>query len=111
MDDRRRRMPAEAAIRRHWSATDLPARKGFALPSGFLSPGVCFACGTNWHGGADAPDNLHMLCHACYKDSEVLEGPAYWAWSWERTFEDTILSRAARVTRPGVTKPTDVGQG
>jgi hypothetical protein len=73
-----------------------------------IEPDVCFACGMEASGferchifprvkgGPESADNLHMLCKVCHKDSEYLEGEAYWRWFWERTASDMLMSRAAR---------------
>ena len=57
---------------------------------------TCFACdfihGTTerahiralCNGGSNSPDNLHLLCPQCHKDSEFIEGNAYWDWIADR---------------------------
>jgi len=57
---------------------------------------TCFACdfilGTTerahikalCNGGSNSPDNLHLLCPQCHKDSEFIEGQAYWNWIADR---------------------------
>ena len=101
-----RRMPTERAVRKCW-VDRLWVRKGFDSREEFLDRGICFACGFDGEvhrahirarvdGGADAPDNLHMLCPTCHKDSEMLRGDEYMAWFWERTPMDRLVSLAAR---------------
>jgi hypothetical protein len=100
-------LPSEKAIRRHW-VDRLWKRKGFDSPTEFLETGLCFACGmvlrsaqrahikARSAGGSDGVENLHMLCHWCHKDSEHLEGFAYWRWLLTRTAGDMFLSVGAR---------------
>ena len=99
--------PKEKALRLFW-APKLAALKGFSSADELCKKGVCFACGISWsscqrshitpasEGGNLAPDNLHMLCHVCHKDSEYLDGTAYWKWFWERTPLDALFSMMAR---------------
>jgi 5-methylcytosine-specific restriction endonuclease McrA len=99
-------MPSERTIREHW-AEAVWRQKGFDSRNEFMEMGVCFACGFSGEvhrahivprikGGSDSPDNLHMLCPFCHKDSEVMEGEEYMAWFFQRTPMDGLISRAAR---------------
>lgn len=53
--------------------------------------GPCWACGYRGRlqrahiraladGGRDVLPNIHLLCSACHRDSEVLQGRDYWRW-------------------------------
>ncbi|TAI63422.1 hypothetical protein CWO89_24370 [Bradyrhizobium sp. Leo170] len=106
----RRKMAKEQAIREYWAKVPgFYERKGFDSADEFLEHGTCFACGFIYRdppqrahiyphvkGGSGDPDNLHMLCYVCHKDSEHLEGDAYWDWFWERDFLSAALSLACR---------------
>ena len=101
-----RKMPTELAIRAHW-ADRLWLAKGYDSKAEFMERGTCFACGMSGSerahilarvaGGDDTPENLHILCHRCHKDSEYLEGSAYMDWLMDRNALSMILSAAARV--------------
>lgn len=100
-----RKMPSEKVIRSHWSKK-LWAIKGYDSENEFLELGTCFACGMHGDerahilarsaGGSDTPENLHILCHVCHKDSEYLEGERYMAWLIERSPVDMFMSAAMR---------------
>lgn len=99
-------MPTELAIRAHW-ADRLWLAKGYDSKAEFMERGTCFACGMDGSerahilaraaGGDDTPENLHILCHRCHKDSEYLEGSAYMDWLMDRNALSMIMSAAARV--------------
>tara|TARA_B100000131_G_scaffold278395_1_gene282864 strand:- start:10491 stop:10946 length:456 start_codon:yes stop_codon:yes gene_type:complete len=38
------------------------------------------------HGGSNDCSNLHVLCHQCHKESEYIEGDAYWDWIADKRF-------------------------
>jgi hypothetical protein len=109
MSNSTRRMPTELAARAHW-VDALWERKGFDSPEEFLERGICFACGmtgrggsldrahilARCNGGSDDPSNIHMLCRLCHKDSETLDGEAYWSWFWQRSWMDAAISAACR---------------
>lgn len=103
-------MPSERQIRSYWSEW-LSGRISdkFDSPQEAMEEGVCFACGMTadggierahiiprCDGGSDEPDNLHMLCRTCHKDSEFLSGDAYRQWFEERTAIDMLMSKAVR---------------
>ncbi len=100
-----RKMPSELAIRAHW-AKRLWAIKGYDSEAEFLERGTCFACGMDGKekahivarvvGGDDSPENLHILCSVCHKDSEYLDGDRYMAWLVERSPVDMFMSSAMR---------------
>lgn len=106
-----RKMATEQAIREYWvKVPEFFERKGFESAVDFLENGTCFACGWRYNdppqrahiyphvkGGSGSPDNLHMLCYCCHKDSERLEGEAYWDWFWTRDFLSAALSIAVRM--------------
>ena len=99
-------MPTELAIRAHW-ADRLWLAKGYDSKAEFMERGTCFACGMSGSerahilarvaGGDDTPENLHILCWVCHKDSEYLEGSAYMDWLMDRNALSMIMSAAARV--------------
>ncbi len=100
-----RKMPTELAIRAHW-ADRLWLAKGYDSKAEFMERGTCFACGMSGNerahilaraaGGDDTPENLHILCGVCHKDSEYLEGSAYMDWLMDRSALSMIMSGAAR---------------
>jgi hypothetical protein len=47
-------------------------------------------------GGDDTPENLHILCGVCHKDSEYLEGSAYMDWLMDRSALSRMISGAVR---------------
>jgi hypothetical protein len=104
-------MPSEAKIRGHWARVPgFYARKGYESAPDFINCDGCFACGLRnpgemldrahifprVKGGGNEQENLHMLCHVCHKDSELLEGEAYWDWFWSRTASDSAISAMVR---------------
>jgi hypothetical protein len=106
-----KRMPSESEIREHWvRVAGFYARKGYESAPDFIGCDGCFACGLRnpgellerahifprVKGGSNESGNLHMLCHVCHKDSELLEGDAYWDWFWSRTASDSAISAMAR---------------
>jgi 5-methylcytosine-specific restriction endonuclease McrA len=102
-----RRMPTERAVRAYWVEA-LWHRKGFDSPEEFLERGTCFACGderaverahilARCSGGSDDASNIHILCRICHKDSETLDGEAYWSWFWQRSLMDAVLSHACKL--------------
>ena len=100
-----RKMPTELAIRAHW-ADRLWLAKGYDSKAEFMERGTCFACGMSGNerahilaraaGGDDTPENLHILCGVCHKDSEYLEGSAYMDWLMDRSALSMIMSGASR---------------
>lgn len=98
-------MPTELAIRAHWAGR-LWLAKGFDSAAEFMERGTCFACGLDGNerahivarsaGGSDDPENLHILCGVCHKDSEYLEGEKYMAWLFQRNPIDRLMSEAMR---------------
>jgi hypothetical protein len=117
MPKQTRKMPTERQIRTYWAdklglttenykefSPHTEKQWKFDSPTEAMEPGICFACGmaskglerahitARCNGGSDTVENLHMLCHCCHKDSEVVEGEAYWEWFWSRTMEDVCIS-------------------
>lgn len=98
-------MPSESAIRAHWAGR-LWGPKGYDSSAEFLEPGTCFACGMDGSvrahilaraaGGDDTPENLHILCDQCHKDSEYLDGDRYMAWLMRRNPLDRFIGSAMR---------------
>ena len=106
-------MPTMLQVRKHW-CNNLVKKKGFDSTEEFMEAGVCFACGMSpdsdtpsgglekahitakVEGGSDLPENIHLLCSICHKDSEYLDGEKYWAWFYQRTSIDMMMSAAAR---------------
>ena len=45
-------------------------------------PGIVQRCHiqSRHEGGSDEASNLHLLCITCHRDSEYLDGDAYWLW-------------------------------
>ena len=107
-NDNARKLPSEASIREYWR-DKLWKQKGYDSPDEFMEMGLCFACGSDagktperahikarGEGGTDSPDNLHVLCHVCHKDSEGLSGERYFQWLKQRSFMDMITSASCR---------------
>lgn len=105
MNTTKRKMPTELAIRAHW-ANRLWRAKGYDSAAEFMERGTCFACGLDGNerahivaraaGGGDEPENLHVLCGVCHKDSEYLEGGRYMGWLMQRSPVDRLMSEAMR---------------
>ena len=105
MNTEKRRMPTELSIRAHW-ADRLWRAKGYDSAVEFMERGTCFGCGLEGNerahiaarvsGGGDEPENLHILCGVCHKDSEYLEGGRYIAWLMQRSPVDRLMSEAIR---------------
>ncbi|MBC7603280.1 MAG: HNH endonuclease [Ramlibacter sp.] len=105
MNTTKRKMPTELVIRAQW-AERLWQAKGYDCAAEFMERGTCFACGLDGNerahivaravGGHDGPENLHILCSACHKDSEYLEGGRYMAWLMRRSPVDRLMSEAMR---------------
>lgn len=84
------------------------AKTGWDSPLEFReSLDVCWACGMDWgdgdaahterahitarcNGGADAVENLHLLCPMCHRASESVEGDMYWEWLRLRSFRTML---------------------
>lgn len=101
-----RRMPSKATIINYWlnNHESHPEAKPWMDRVGeyFIERthkdevDTCFACDfingpaerahikARCDGGSDEPDNLHLLCPQCHKDSEFMEGQAYWRWIADR---------------------------
>ena len=45
-------------------------------------------------GGGDEPENLHILCRVCHKDSEYLDGGRYMGWLMQRSPVDRLMREA-----------------
>jgi len=106
-----RKMPTARAIRQHWATRLIELGKFDEVVEVMDDEdgGYCFACGfdsintlqrahinAKCNGGSDDVENLHMLCYTCHKDSEFVEGEAYWAWFKERTIYDRLMSQGFR---------------
>lgn len=68
---------------------------------------VCFACGSpdrpevahilpRNREGSDDPSNLHVLCHPCHRESEMLAGEGYWIWFMKKPFIAQINREIAK---------------
>ena len=100
-----RKMPTELAIRAHW-ADRLWLVKGYDSKAEFMQRGTCFACGMSGGerahilarvaGGDDTPENLHILCGVCHKDSEYLASNDYTEWLMDRSALSRMISGAVR---------------
>jgi hypothetical protein len=101
-------MPSRKKIREYWAVNvDFPW-KSFCSPNELLTEDACFACGCSDNGferahiyprsmgGSDKPENLHILCRCCHKDSEGVDGEKYMKWFESRSFADALISRAVR---------------
>lgn len=105
MATKKRKMPTESSIREHW-ASRLWREKGYDSATEFMERETCFACGMDGNerahivahvvGGSDEPENLHILCGVCHKDSEYLDGKRYMDWLMQRSPVDRFLSEAMR---------------
>lgn len=89
---RKRNMPSRKKIFEYWKDT---------LE---VNEGECFKCKQNiplerahilsvFDGGSDECDNLHLLCHSCHKNSEILTGIAYDEW-FNYPMNNSIISLA-----------------
>ena len=103
-------MASKSAIRHFW-AKRLAELGKFDSEWEALEGDYCFACGMidreenkTWtqrchiqalcNKGSNKAENLHLLCCGCHKDSEYLEGDAYWTWFNKRTNLAGIISCA-----------------
>jgi len=65
---------------------------------------ICFACDfingevhrahikALSQGGDNHCSNLHILCRQCHKDSEFIEGDAYWDWIADRNIQHVYIN-------------------
>lgn len=107
----RKGMPNKPTIKNWWCANrpDVVLLKFDSLDE-FMENDYCMACGmihprgaterahilALCEGGGNGPDNLHLLCAACHKDSELYSGAKYWQWFCDRTALHGILSQGMR---------------
>jgi hypothetical protein len=110
----RRDMPSCDAIKSFWLQTSIFILKGVQN----TDLNFCFACNrifyerlerahihALWAGGSNRPENLHLLCSACHKDSEDFgfgidrdkycydfDQSIYWAWFFNRTAQQARFS-------------------
>ena len=86
---RSRAMPKKEYILSYWRK--VLEEKGYEKDSDLLTEQTCFACPNVFEtvrchikavmdGGSDKPENLHLLCHSCHSESEMLDGQKYWRW-------------------------------
>ena len=107
----KRNIPTKNQIKNYWKCRIVDIKHNIFPSVEYLCKGdYCFACGmlTNNHterahilarqeGGSDNVDNLHLLCPACHKDSEMISGDLYYEWLVKRTHVDAILSISYKV--------------
>lgn len=82
---RKRNMPSRKKVYEYWVDKIETA----------VDDNTCFKCGFTsefntaverahiesvWGGGSDAPENIHLLCKSCHKDSECWSGEVYDFW-------------------------------
>ena len=103
-------MPTLLAIRKHWATRlDLVGPSWYCKHDFLAEKLCCFACGqtqlgggalerahikARCEGGTDDVSNLHSLCHFCHKDSEFVNGDAYYEWIKGRSFFALLTSMA-----------------
>ena len=101
-----RKRPTKRQIKEYWKYRILELKKEIFNSIEYFQGGdFCFACGllTNKtterahivarvSGGSDDIDNIHLLCSACHKDSELIEGDEYFEWFASRSHVDTIMT-------------------
>lgn len=104
----KRKMPTKQQIKSHWQDRLVGLGK-FLCKEDFHEHDACFACGISYgdpterahilarcDGGTDAVENLHLLCHACHKQSEFMSGDQYWSWLKEQKPVHSALYWAVR---------------
>ena len=109
MSKQNRKMPSKTAIKNYWADRYQELGGNFDSKEEFMERDYCWACGADGlggterchivahcRGGHDTESNLHLLCPACHKDSEFLEGDLYWEWLKKRTITDAMLSHTVR---------------
>lgn len=103
----RANMPSKKQIRDFWATRLVMEGKLDSPRNEWFLQDACFACHNLWQigqttershilanceGGVETVENLHLLCDACHKDSEMLSGQDYWDWFYKRSDMDGILS-------------------
>ena len=84
-------MPDKEAVRQWW-APWLVEKEKFDSVGEVMEADYCFACGTGdvpterahirarVEGGSDSKTNIHLLCHECHIESEMIKGYKYYKW-------------------------------
>ena len=83
-------LPSKNKIKKHWEKYIIQL-KDYDSKKEYYEADYCFACGcketterahikARCNGGSDKEENLHLLCNACHKCSEFLEGKEYYSW-------------------------------
>lgn len=106
-------MPTRERVAAAWSffLVDLGKREDVHHGAELL----CFACGfdrelerahivAHIDGGTEGVENLHLLCDACHRSSEHLDGDTYDEWLSARQPIDATLERISRDPLGGVTR-------
>ena len=113
-------MPTKKAIKKHWENWLVENGKFDSLED-LWERDYCFACGmindagvkeqdkenfkaterchikARVKGGADAVENIHLLCPICHKASEYMEGEEYFHWLKNRDGMHMILETVAKL--------------
>jgi hypothetical protein len=121
MNQTKRKMPTIQAINRMWV--------GFLIHIGRIKKRAdvhrhfCWVCGyesdgpmerahilARQDGGGDGPENIHMLCSTCHRQSEFLNGGMYFMWFCAPSENERFKVRALSYVqwRNAKTTPTDV---
>jgi Recombinase len=107
-------MTTPLQIRHYWASWLVQAGKFQDLDEVFTGD-YCFACGmdeelerahivAHIEGGDGGASNLHLLCHACHRLSELLSGDAYFVWFMARNAMSKLMDRQEKVSRSERTK-------
>lgn len=102
------KLPTRNQIKQYWKYKILEIKNNiFDSLEIFESGDYCFACGILTNnmterahikarsiGGCDTVENIHLLCSACHKSSEMIDGDEYFEWLKKRTHVDTFLDMA-----------------
>lgn len=85
----RNKMPSRLAIAEYWNER-IGEFGVFGIDQDELPEKECWACGKPHvqrchiddyaHGGANAVDNLVLLCPGCHAESESLSPASFWPW-------------------------------
>ena len=110
MKSKKINLPTKKQIKDFWKYKVVEIKKDVFDSVEYIdSADFCFACGlvssgterahilARSAGGSDMVDNLHLLCGACHKASEMLDGVEYFDWIKERSHVDSFLDMAYKV--------------